>query len=172
MSEPLFDFVETAPDRPAPERATERTMLDLLAQRYTRISMNAHRYAFAEHVADRTSWAGRIADFVAVDCYQGNEIHGHEVKVSRSDWLAELRDPDKAEAWRPYVHRWWLVVADRSIVRDGELPDGWGLLVRQGARLAAAVRAPKLTPQPMPPSMIAALLRATAKTAARSGGSR
>jgi len=25
----------------------------------------------------------------------GLEIHGHEVKVSRSDWLRELKEPEK-----------------------------------------------------------------------------
>ncbi|MFI5426079.1 hypothetical protein [Aeromicrobium sp. UC242_57] len=28
-------------------------------------------------------------------------FHGHEVKVSRSDWLTELRDPTKAETFPP-----------------------------------------------------------------------
>lgn len=164
---------ELFPDiEPAPIRATEALLLKLLVRRYTRISMNAHRYAYADHVPNSTGWASRIADFIAIDCHgQGygehrqTEIHGHEVKVSRSDWLAELRDPTKAEAFRPYCSRWWLVVSDRRIVRDGELPDGWGLLVLRGDRLACSVRAPKLTPQPMPAAMLAAFARAVAKTA-------
>jgi hypothetical protein len=174
MSEPLFNVPDAAetPPREAP-KLTERAILNMLAKRYTRVSMGAHRYAYAEHVADTTSWANRIADFVAVDCYMAQrpriplryEVHGHEVKVSRSDWLRELKDPDKAEAWRPYVHRWWLVVSDRRIVRPGELPDGWGLLAAAGDRLRCITPAPLLTPEPMPNGMLAALLRATAKTA-------
>lgn len=170
MSEPLFALPE--PPEPVVEPVTERTMLDLLVKRYTRISMNAHRYAFAGHVPNRTGFASRIADFMAVDCYSSgpwearqNAIHGHEVKVSRSDWLAELRDPLKAEAFRPYVHYWWLVVPSRLIVHDGELPKGWGLLERAGGCLRAVVRAPRLVPQPMPSTMTAAFMRAIAKTA-------
>lgn len=176
MSEPLFDVELPTPvvaAAPEPEKVTERTMLDLLAQRYTRVSMGAHRYAYAEHVADRPGFASRIADFIAVDCYghggYGPErryaVHGHEVKVSRSDWLTELRDPLKAEAFRPYCHQWWLVVASPSIVRDGELPDGWGLMIKTGAALRAVKPAPRSQPEPMPPALFASLMRAIAKTA-------
>lgn len=160
---------------PEAVKLTERHMLDLLHRRYGKVSMGARRYAVAEHVPNTTSWAARIADFIAVDCYISQdrhmprryEVHGHEIKVTRSDWLTELRQPEKAQAFTPYVHRWWLVVADRSIVRDGELPDGWGLLVKAGPVLRRVTTAPLREPEPMPNGMLAALLRATAKTAAR-----
>jgi hypothetical protein len=155
-------------------------MLDALAARYTRISMNAHRYAYAEHVPDRPVGAVRIADFIAVDSWRGPwhremptddewgyPIHGHEVKVSRSDWLTELKQPDKAESFKPYVDYWWLCVSHPSIVKDGELPDGWGLMVLTGDRMRAKVRAPRLSPEPMPKVMNVALMRAIAKTARR-----
>lgn len=177
MSAPLFEVDPPAPvAEPVtePVKVTERAMLDLLAQRYTRVSMGAHRYAFAEHVADRPGFAARIADFIAIDCYTAqrprlplrNEIHGHEVKVSRSDWLAELRQPEKAEAFRPYMHRWWLVVSDVSIVKPGELPEGWGLLAKSGPFLRRVHSAPLLDAASMPNAMLATLMRATAKTAA------
>jgi hypothetical protein len=158
---------------------TEREILDLLIQRYTKISMGAHRFAFAEHVSDKPSWASRIADFIAIDCWMAQrprlplryEIHGHEVKVSRSDWLKELRQPDKAEAFRPYCHRWWLVVSDRRIVLPGELPEGWGLLAKSGPRLITIAPAPLLDAEPMPVEMVATMLRATAKTARRAAPS-
>lgn len=147
-------------------------MIDRLIVRYSRISMNAHRYAFADHVACRPGFASRIADFMAIDCYASGpwenrryEIHGHEIKVSRSDWLAELRDPLKAEAFRPYCHRWWLVVSSPSIVHDGELPECWGMLALRGTSLRALKRAPLLDPEPMPAAMTAAFARAVAKTA-------
>ena len=159
---------------PVVPKVTERMMLDLLVKRYTKIAMGAHRWAFAEHVPDKPGFASRIADFIAVDCYSKgpwenryHEIHGHEVKVSRSDWLAELRDPSKSGAFKPYCHRWWLVVPSASIVKAGELPEGWGLMERAngGLRAVAGKSAPMINPEPMPFSMIASLLRATAKTA-------
>ena len=85
----------------------------------------------------------------------------------RIDRLTELADPTKADAIRRYCDRWWLVVPDRAIVRD-DLPDGWGLLaIGRDQRLRVVRTAPTLTPEPMPATFRASLLRATAKTARR-----
>ena len=151
------------PPQPVPTRETERTMLDRLRVRYGRTYKNGpyvgRQFVIAEHVATKPgAWGGdRIADAIVLDTWgvphtelteserlnarwgERQSIHGFEVKVSRSDWLTELRDPEKAEAWARYCHYFWLVAADRSIVRD-DLPDGWGLLVPHGTSLRAAVK--------------------------------
>jgi hypothetical protein len=162
---------------------TERDLLKLLHHRYSKIAHGARRYAVAEHVPDRPYDPRRIADFIAVDCWRGpvvpgkswvwgNDewgypVHGHEVKVSRSDWLTELKNPDKADAFRRYCDYWWLVVPDRAIVHDGELPAGWGLLAVRGGQLRAAVAARRQDAVSMTRAMNTALVRAIAKTAAR-----
>lgn len=162
---------------PVPIRWTERMMLDLIRQRYSQISQGAGpRYVVAEHVRNCAGFGGygsnptlRTADAMAVDLWPstGNLIHGIEVKVSRSDWLTELKDPEKAEAFRPYCDHWWLAVPDAAIVRD-DLPEGWGLLaVGRDGKLRARKQAPKLDRQPMPFGMVASLLRAAVKTAGR-----
>jgi hypothetical protein len=71
----------------------------------------------------------RRADLVRVGMWasRGTGIDVHEVKVSRADWLRELDDPAKAEAWWPYCNRFW-VVALPGVVGEGELPAGWGLM--------------------------------------------
>jgi hypothetical protein len=100
----------------------------------------------------------------------GHVVHGFEVKVSRSDWLTELKDPEKAEAFKPYCDHWWLVTPTADIVR-GDLPEGWGHLVTStregGSFLRIRKSAPRLAREPMPFEMTAAWLRATAKTARR-----
>jgi hypothetical protein len=60
-------------------------------------------------------------------------------------------------------------VADRTIVRSGEMPADWGLLApgRDGS-LRVLAQAPPLTPEPMPRPMLVAHMRAVAKTARRS----
>lgn len=149
---------------------TERDVLNLLHVRYSQTHGNGPRYVCAEHVKSGAGFdASRCADMIVQDLWpsKGLELHGHEVKVSRSDWLAELKQPEKAEEFRRYVHRWWLVVADPAIVRAGELPRGWGLLTVRAAGLRVVVPAPRLAPEPLPPTMIAALLRAAVKTASR-----
>lgn len=148
---------------------TERLMLDALIRRYGGTAGNGPRYAYAEHVRSETGWARRCMDFFAMSMWHsdGEVMHGHEVKVSRSDWLTELKDPGKAEAFRPFVDHWWLVASDKAIVRD-DLPDGWGLMVAdRNGRLRVTKPAPKIAREPMPKPMWAALLRATAKTAVR-----
>lgn len=149
-------------------RWTERALLDMLRVRYGKDYGNGVRYVCAEHVRSGAGFeATRTADMIVQDLWPsgGFELSGHEVKTSRADWLTELRDPGKAEEFRRYMHRWWLVVPDAAIVHD-DLPDGWGLLVVAGSKLRAAVQAPLLDPDPMPRTMQVALTRAVAKTAA------
>jgi hypothetical protein len=177
-------MIDTLPGLDIPEpkvpKFTERDMLDALARRYTQISQVLNdRWVRAEHVRNGTGFYGydpvtgrcaaplRTADFFAIDTWEskGQRIHGHEVKVSRSDWLHELADPSKAEAFKQYVHHWWLVVPDASIVRGDELPTGWGMLTLRGGRLHAVRRAPLLEPTPMPKPIWISLVRAASKTA-------
>ena len=169
------------------KRETERTMLDRLraryAQTYTNGSYHGRRHIIAEKVAlEPGAWSGtRIADAIVLDTWSESvknltelererggwrnrqTIHGFEVKVSRADWLAELRDPEKALAWSRYCHGFWLVAADKGIVRD-DLPDGWGLLVPHGMSLRA-VRTPTRTDaEPMQLETMMGLMRGVQKT--------
>lgn len=172
-------------DEPAKE--TERTMLDRLRLRYSQTFKNGsyvgRRYVIAEHVAlDPGAWRGtRIADAIVLDTWSesygkltateketarwGNRqtIHGFEVKVSRADWLTELRDPEKAEAWARHCHYFWLVAADKRIVQD-DLPDGWGLLVPHGRSLRVARTPTRRDIEPMTTSTITSLARGVQKT--------
>ena len=155
---------------------TEASMLLLLHKRYGTVMRNyPPRYVLANHVRDDANRAGRVADFIAQDTHGGGygrgnnlhryPLHGHEVKISRADWLAELRDPTKAEAFRPYMHYWWLVVPDKSIVKPGELPEGWGLLTIRGNGLAQVIEAPLNSDiQYMPTGMRVAMFRSVLKT--------
>ena len=53
---------------------------------------------------------------------------GHELKVSRSDVVQELRDPMKADGWEPYCSRWWLVIPGTDIIDGLDIPDRWGIM--------------------------------------------
>ena len=150
---------------------TERGMLNHLHDRYqfVRPGTTTRRWIVAEHVRAACGYDVRTADFVAQDTWeaQGLPLHGHEVKVSRADWLKELSDPDKAAAIKRYCDRWWLVVPDKRIVHPDELPPDWGLMaLDRNGRLRAVRVAPALTPEPIPATFRATLMRATAKTAA------
>lgn len=74
--------------------------------------------------------AGNRCDavYVGFTATSGRLLVGHELKVSRADWLHELDRPSKADFWADACHEWWLVVPDPSIVHSWELPAGWGLM--------------------------------------------
>lgn len=103
----------------------------------------------------------RHADVVAMSLWpsRGLHLHGFELKISRSDWQRELKKPEKAESIFGFCDRWWLVAGHAEIVRDGELPPTWGLLVWNGKKLVTSVEAPALDPKPVDRSFLAALMR-------------
>jgi hypothetical protein len=160
--------------RPEPEQHTEASLLALLRRRCTIRSQGVgERYVFATHVRAGSGFDQRTADAVTLDCWQGGNRHdpahdleGFEVKVSRGDWLRELKDPHKSQAVRRYCARWWLL-APSGIVRADELPDGWGLMVARGSLLRAEVQAPRLQPEPVPRGFWVAFARAAVKTEQR-----
>lgn len=179
----LSEVLPGMPEPPAPpvQKVTERDMLDLLHSRFGFISNNGGaekpRYVKAEHVRAQTGFDTRTADFVAVDTWASGKcaVHGVEVKVSRSDWLRELKDPAKSAPFMGWCTYWWLAVPRIGIggvLDPGELPPGWGLLVVQSSivpKLIAKVAAPRRDVGPVPPESMASLLYAVAKTAARRG---
>jgi hypothetical protein len=62
------------------------------------------------------------------------------------------------------MNTWWVVVSDARIVRDGELPDDWGLMAMRNGRLAVIKKAPCREALTLTPTRLAALLRAVAQT--------
>jgi len=70
----------------------------------------------------------RLADVIALNFYRGRPpIVGVEIKATRGDWLHELDDQAKAQAWAAHCCEWW-IAAPPGVVLPGELPTGWGLL--------------------------------------------
>lgn len=140
----------------------------LLRQRYGLTYGNGPRYVIAPEVRNQAGFGGyfgdgrlRTADLLVMDTWPSGPLRliGHEIKVSRSDWLRELKDPSKSAPFVAVCAEWWLVVADRKIVKDGELPPGWGLMAPAGDKFRAVVPALR-KPQPdLPIGMTAAMLR-------------
>ena len=139
--------------------AKQVTSGDLLRMLHTRHSDPG--WAFFAEVPDRTAGHSRRADAVAISLWpsRGLHLHGFEVKVSRRDWLAELKRPEKADSVGKYCDFWWLVVSEPSIVEDGELPSAWGLLAPSGNGLRTLVRPTALSPQPIGRPFLCSLLR-------------
>ena len=123
-------------------------------------------YITLEEVRDATGFDGtRTADAMAISLYRsrGKSLWGFEFKVSRSDWLHELKQPEKAESILRFCDYWALVVPDKALVKEGELPPTWGMYVAQKNRLKCVVPCPKLDPIPLDRTMLTALAYAINK---------
>lgn len=133
-----------------------------------RVRYPSQSYAIFREVQSATAYQGKQrADAVAMGLWpsRGLDVIGFEFKSSRSDWLRELKQPDKAEQIFQFCDRWYLVVGSGSIVHGGELPPTWGLLVADGDKLHEQVAAPKLDAKPMAREFLASLLRSAQKVA-------
>lgn len=78
----------------------------------------------------------RFIDLVALDTTgRYPELHSIEVKVSRGDWLNELRKPEKSRPAREATDRHYLLAGSMDVFREDEVPEGWGVLVADGGRV-------------------------------------
>lgn len=156
--ETLLEVAKSKKERP--RMTTSGQVMDALRLRYP----SPTQYALIAEVGNSTGFScRRHADAVAVGLWpsRGIDIIGIEIKVRRSDWQKELEQPEKAEAIAQYCDHWFLAVGDAEIVKEGELPSNWGLLVpKDDKTLRCAKDAPLLTDAKAPDKgFIAAMLR-------------
>jgi hypothetical protein len=140
----------------APVKVTSAHVRAALRVRYPAAS-----YALMFEVGNGTGHnTSRHADAVAMGLWpsRGLEVEGVEIKVSRQDWLNELKNPEKAEAVAKFCDRWW-IAAPKGMVKPDELPMTWGLLELDGDTLRQKVAAPKLDAVPLTRTFLAAMLR-------------
>lgn len=136
---------------PAEQSASDNaSVFDLLRKRH-----EGQAWAYLEEVRNGTGFGRvtRTADALAMSLFpsRGLHLHGFEVKVSRADWIKERDAPEKAEEIAKFCHYWWLVVSDPAIVKDGELPQPWGLLAKKKGKLIVVKQAP-FNPDALPPT--------------------
>lgn len=138
----------------------------LLAQR----RFSRPEYVILGQVANRTGGGvSRYMDGVALSLWpsRGVRLHAIEIKVDRSDWLREAKDPKKAEDIARFAHHMWLVVdgtRTRPVIDDvGEVPAAWGLLEirdqKRGPIVKTIREAALLEPEPPTWLFVAAVLR-------------
>ncbi len=125
---------------------TASQVLDVLSEKL----WPKEAFAWMREVRNGTGWQRneRYADALVVSCWPSRGIYalGVEVKVSRSDWLHELKQPTKSAEIQKYCRHWWLATTP-GIVHPGELPPTWGL-VEVNSKASVITEAPKLDPEP------------------------
>jgi hypothetical protein len=131
----------------APQAMTEQAVYAMLEFYVCRAAGNGPKAVIAPGVRSASGFdARRTLDAVSLQLWpsSGMLLDGYEIKVSRSDWLRELKNPAKAQEFVGLVDRLWLVVSDEAIVKDGELPESWGLLAAKDGALRLKHRATRL----------------------------
>ena len=124
-------------------------------------------WALAFEVGNSTGFnCSRHIDAIAMNMYpsRGLELHGIEIKVSKSDLKRELSNPDKAEKIAAHVDRWW-IAAPAEICTAVELPITWGLLSAKDGKLRVSKQATPLHNEKpdLTRGFLAAMLRAAHK---------
>lgn len=88
----------------------------------------------------------------------------HEVKVRRSDLLADLRQAGKRAAYLDLGECWYVLGSDargRCIAAPDEVPDTCGVLIVEQGRLSVARAAPRRAREGLPFGVWMALAKAT-----------
>ncbi len=140
------------------------TSADVLAALRTRY-LPPQWYLLTE-VANGTGYKGKTretyADAVAINAYQsgkyGAEIHGFEIKVTRADWLNELKDPGKSAEVRKFCDRWY-VVAPPGVVQATDELSGAGYLCVADGTITTEWEAALVGDAPLTRAFVAALVR-------------
>lgn len=143
------------------------TSADIRACIQNHFGTGGERYAVLYEVRNGTAGrANRSVDAVVMSLWPslGMELWGMEIKVSRGDWLNELKKPSKASEMFDNFDRWFLV-SPFHVAAMGEIPPNWGWFVPDRGKLRMAREAPKhKKPKPIDRHFLAALMRRTAKT--------
>lgn len=127
----------------------------------------APEYAIMWEVGQGTgSRSGRYADAIMMSLWpsRGLELHGVEIKVSRSDWRREAADPSKAEAIARFCDRWWVHTAPGVVDDLSDLPPAWGLREFDGKKWSTLREAEKTEAEPITRTFLAAMLRRADET--------
>lgn len=131
-------------------------MWSLLSKRYA-----PPAYCLLGEVRDAAGFkASRSADAIAMSLWpsRGLLLMGFEFKVSRGDWLKELKTPEKAETIAAYCDTWTLVTPP-DVAKLEEIPPAWGWIVADGKRLRDEKRAAQSPAKAMDRGFLACLLR-------------
>jgi hypothetical protein len=110
--------------QPTTDKITTADLENLLRTKYPH-----DRYALFFDVPDAVSLdQRRRIDAIACGIWKsvGRNIEGFELKASRSDWLREVKQVDKADPFLKLCDRFWLVTTDASVAKIEEIPAAWG----------------------------------------------
>ncbi len=111
---------------------------------------------------DSTGWAGKgqTADAFAFGTWpsRGFQILGFEIKSYRSDWLRELKRPDKADGLARYCDNWWLIT-NIGVAKPEEIPATWGWMEATAKGLVTRQQPEKMKTEPIQRVFLMSIMR-------------
>lgn len=112
-----------------------------------------------------TERSPRTAD--ALICFtwpsRNYETWGVEVKISKSDFKAEVENPEKAERIAQYCDR-WMIACPAGMISPKDLPKGWGLItVSEDLKIKVVKSGELMEAKPWPRSLVMSMLRSATR---------
>lgn len=105
---------------------TSEDIKKALQQRYSNIS----QYVTISEFRPGTGYglnSERYIDFYVIDCWGSHKAMAFEIKVSRSDFLSEIKKPEKRRLALHFSHEFYFA-APVGMIKPDELPPECGLL--------------------------------------------
>lgn len=121
-------------------------------------------FAFLSQVRNQTGYGEsdgiRTADGIAMSLWPsaGMDLIGFEIKVSRSDFISELKNPEKSNVIAKFCDHWY-IVAPKEMIKTEELPSNWGLIEPYGSGLKIKRSVKNLKPEPITKGFLASIFR-------------
>lgn len=106
----------------------------------------------------------RSIDAVSMELWpsKGHKLVAYEIKVSRADWLNELKTPEKSHFFEQNCDEFYLV-APEGVLKAGELPPNWGYIKVTEKSLTTKIKAVASNIDTVDKSFLASLARSFAR---------
>ena len=144
----------------------EAITTDMIAAMMRHKWPNQPSYVFFQELILGTGWSNQQrADGYLLELWpsKGFEKTAFEYKVSRSDFLSEIKNPQKRQGIKNFADYFVFVTAN-GICKKEEIPQDCGWYEYDGSELHIRIRPPKLPSVPNPCwSFVSSLIRAAAR---------
>jgi hypothetical protein len=142
-------------------------IVDLIRKKYPSIKKGYNPHVVLEQVPDGTTNQNRWVDVAVFSMWEslgGLTRSAFEIKVTREDFLNELRNPEKHQWCKECFHEFWFV-APKDVINIDELPSGsgWMYPTHEGNKLMIARQAPRNDNPRLDDQLLSAFMRAAGK---------
>lgn len=116
--------------------AKKYTAAELHERIHTKYS-DPQQFVVLHEVASGTGFVRDRIDVLVFNLWRSGGLtrSAFEVKVSRGDFLSELKNPEKNIFFRKHCHQFWYV-ATPEVIKEEELPSGCGWMKPRGGGLS------------------------------------